>query len=310
VGAAPAYRYAVNPPWGDLPGVNAIVGTGLALDYHVASYETALTLKSIPRGVATYSTPRTRYRIGPRSLVVLNAGQRYSLDIDGADRTATLCLFFEPGFVEGVAQAMRARDADLLDAGADAATPAFGMCERLHAKEGAPATALSRLEEGMRGGHCSEAWLETCAFAIAREMVLLDARDRDRMRSMPGLRPSTREETYRRLHWARDFLDASLAEALSVARIARVACMSPYHFHHLFRQAFGETPMQRVQRLRLATAADLLAGSDRSVTRVCTDVGFESLGSFSALFRRRFGASPGEFRRKRRIGEATASRRP
>jgi len=308
VSAEPAYRYAVNPPWGDLPCVNAIVGTRLALDYHVSSYETSLTLKSIPRGVATYATPRTRHRVDARSVLVLNEGQRYSLDIDAADRAATLCLFFEPGFVEGVARAMRAGGDGVLEAGGYEARRAFGVCERLHAKEGALAHVLARLEAGMAAVP-GEAWLEARAFDVARAMVLLDARDRDRIRAMPGLRPSTREEVYRRLHWARDYLDASLAEPLTVARLARVACMSPYHFHHLFRRAFGETPMQRVQRLRLAMAAELLVHSDRSVTRICGDVGFESLGSFGALFRRRFGASPGAFRRKRRIEEGAASSR-
>jgi AraC family transcriptional regulator len=124
------------------------------------------------------------------------------------------------------------------------------------------------------------------------------------MTSFPGLRPSTRIEAYRRLHWARDFIDASFAEPLTVARIARVASISPYHFQRLFRRAFGETPMQRVQACRLTAAARLLTETDRSVTRICIDVGFESLGAFSALFRRRFGAPPSAFRQMRRIEEA------
>jgi AraC-like DNA-binding protein len=300
--ASPGYRFAMNPPWGELPRINAVVGSRLAGDYHVPAYETPLTLKSVPQGVLTYATPRTRYRMDARSVVVLNAGQTYSLDIDADDRAATLAVFFEPGFVEAVARAVRGGERAMLEpAGDEAGT--FGACERLHAKEGALAACLAALRERMLARTASEAWIEARLFELAREVVLLDARDRDAMRAMPGLRAATREEAYRRLHWARDFLDGSIAEPLTVASLARVACMSPYHFHHLFRRAFGETPMQRVQRLRLAAAAELLATTDRSVTCVCADVGFESLGSFSALFRRRYGETPRAYRQKRRIGE-------
>jgi AraC-like DNA-binding protein len=300
-------RYAVNPPWGDLPAVNAIVGTRRALDYHVSSYETALTLKSIPRGVATYATPRSRYRLDARAILVLNEGQRYSLDIDAGDRAATLCLFFAPGFVEGVAHAMRGGERALLEPRDGA--PAFGVCERLREKSGSLAACLDALDAGMRDRAADEAWLEARTFEVAREIVLLDARDRAAIDAMPGMRASTREEAYRRLHWARDMLDASFAEDITVGRLARVACMAPYHFHRLFKRAFGETPMQRVQRLRLEAAADLLANTDRSVTRVCADVGFASLGSFSALFARRFGEAPSAYRHKSRIGEVHSARR-
>lgn len=303
--APPGYRFAMNPAWGELPRVNAVVGSRLAGDYHVPAYETPLTLKSVPQGVLTYATPRTRYRMDARSVVVLNAGQTYSLDIDADDRAATLAVFFEPGFVDAVARALRGGERAVLEPEREPrpGSGSFGACERLHAKEGALAACLAALRGRMLAGTASEPWIEARLFELAREVVLLDARDRDAMRAMPGLRASTREEAYRRLHWARDFLDGSIGAPLTVASLARVACMSPYHFHHLFRRAFGETPMQRVQRLRLAAAAELLATTDRSVTRVCADVGFESLGSFSALFRRRYGETPRAYRQKRRIGE-------
>ena len=99
----PTYRFAVNPRWDVLPTVNAVVGTRLSGDYHVPAYRTTLSLKSVARGRALYATRRTRYALDPRSVVVLNQDQEYTLDIERRDRTATVCLFFEPGFVEGVA---------------------------------------------------------------------------------------------------------------------------------------------------------------------------------------------------------------
>jgi hypothetical protein len=74
--------------------------------------------------------------------------------------------------------------------------------------------------------------------------------------------------------------------------------MSPFHFIRRFQAMFGETPHQVRIRSRLDCAKQLLALSDRSVTDVCMDVGFISLGSFSDLFARRVGLPPSAYRRQ------------
>jgi AraC-like DNA-binding protein len=112
----------------------------------------------------------------------------------------------------------------------------------------------------------------------------------------PGQRPATRAELYRRLHNGRDFLSATYTEPVSVAMAARASHLSPYHFHRMFKSAFQQTPMQFLQERRLAAARRLLVATDQPVTLICFAVGFESLGSFSWLFRRRFGVSPRQFR--------------
>jgi hypothetical protein len=74
--------------------------------------------------------------------------------------------------------------------------------------------------------------------------------------------------------------------------------MSPYHFIRQFQAVFGETPHQYRLRARLDRAKYLLAVTDASVTDVCFEVGFSSLGSFSDWFARREGASPSIYRRR------------
>jgi AraC-like DNA-binding protein len=86
---------------------------------------------------------------------------------------------------------------------------------------------------------------------------------------------------------------------ISVRDAAREAGLSPFHFIRRFEAVFGETPHQFRTRERLAAAQRLLARG-RSVTDVCLDVGFSSLGSFSALFTRKIGISPAAYRRSLR----------
>jgi transcriptional regulator GlxA family with amidase domain len=105
------------------------------------------------------------------------------------------------------------------------------------------------------------------------------------------------EEQNRRLLRARDAMDRAYAEPLDIAALARVARVSQAHFIRTFRATFGETPHRYLQRRRVERAMWLLRESDRSVTDICLDVGFNSLGTFSRTFREIVGASPVAYRR-------------
>lgn len=98
-----------------------------------------------------------------------------------------------------------------------------------------------------------------------------------------------------RLRRAKDLVDRAYADPLDVDVLARHVHVSPAHFSRRFKAAFGETPHQLVTRRRLEHAQHLLH-TGRSVTDVCFDVGFESLGSFSGLFKARVGVSPTAYR--------------
>jgi AraC-like DNA-binding protein len=87
-------------------------------------------------------------------------------------------------------------------------------------------------------------------------------------------------------------------QPLSIRDIAHAANMSPFHFIRQFEAVFGATPHQFRIQTRLDRAKQLLALSDYSVTDVCLEVGFSSLGSFSDLFTRRVGAPPSVYRRR------------
>jgi AraC-like DNA-binding protein len=107
--------------------------------------------------------------------------------------------------------------------------------------------------------------------------------------------------TLRRLRRARDLLAEVCEPRLSIQDVARQAGMSPFHFIRRFEGVFGLTPHQFRMQSRLDRAKLLLAGGQHSVTEVCFECGFASLGSFSDLFARRVGAAPSAYRRRARL---------
>lgn len=106
------------------------------------------------------------------------------------------------------------------------------------------------------------------------------------------------EACNRRLLRARDAMDRTFAQPLCVPRLARIAQVSEAHFIRTFRATFGETPHRYLQRRRVERAMFLLRSTDRSVTDICSDVGFTSLGTFSRTFHGVVGESPTAFRKR------------
>jgi AraC-like DNA-binding protein len=97
---------------------------------------------------------------------------------------------------------------------------------------------------------------------------------------------------------ARDAMDRRYAEPLDVPTLARIAHVSEAHFIRTLRATFGETPNRYLQRRRVERAMFLLRSGDRSVTDICMDVGFASLGTFSRVFRDIVGESPSAYRKR------------
>jgi len=104
------------------------------------------------------------------------------------------------------------------------------------------------------------------------------------------------EDLNRRLLRARDAMDRAYAEPLNVSAVAAVAHISPAHFSRTFRAVFGETPHRYLQRRRVERSMFLLRETDRSITDICLDVGFSSLGTFSRTFREIVGETPSGYR--------------
>jgi len=95
-------------------------------------------------------------------------------------------------------------------------------------------------------------------------------------------------------------IDLRYNNRLGIDTLSNEAHFSRFHFIRTFRRNLYETPHQYIIRKRIEKARELLALSDLSVTDICFEVGFESLGSFSTLFHRLVGWSPSVYRARSR----------
>lgn len=99
------------------------------------------------------------------------------------------------------------------------------------------------------------------------------------------------------LRRVRDRIDREYAKPLNVEALARDVHMSAGHLSREFRKAFGESPYSYLMTRRIERAMALLRRGDLSVTEVCFEVGFSSLGTFSTRFTELVGVPPSVYKR-------------
>lgn len=204
--------------------------------------------------------------------------------VDSLQPVETLCVFFQRGFVEDALRSTVTASADLLDSTGSAAVE---FAARLQFDE--------RLRELMVGEERTD---ETMTL-IALRLIELHTDISARAARLPALKATTREELRRRVARGVELIHGNLDSDLSLERVASAACLAPFHFHRIFTALHGETPHRYITRLRIERAASLLRGTDRNVADIALSCGFDSLGSFTTLFRRLCGVTPAVFRKNR-----------
>lgn len=103
-------------------------------------------------------------------------------------------------------------------------------------------------------------------------------------------------DLYERIVNAKLFMDENHHEPIQLKDISEKAFLSRFHFHRLFTRIYRKTPHQYLTQARLDSAKSLLQKEELSITEICINVGFESHGSFTTLFKKRSGFTPQDYR--------------
>ncbi len=93
-----------------------------------------------------------------------------------------------------------------------------------------------------------------------------------------------------------DYIHDHLDDALNMDMLAEIACLSPYHWHRIYRAIHAETITTTVKRLRMQRAASDLANSNLPLVQIAERAGYSNLQSFNRSFKQYFGKPPGNFR--------------
>jgi AraC family transcriptional regulator len=289
-------------PAGSQFGADNLVLHATARRHIVADFAGPLSIKSVIRGQVEWIAGGRASLVDPNTFLVLEDGQRYSMNVDSLEPVETCCAFFRLGFVEEIAR--------------DATTP-LEACLDSPWRDAPPLHFLSRLHSDPKHRVLPQMWslAERCTKEIqpsgyeedflnlSQKLLMLYREVKAQILRVPGAKASTREELFRRLQIAREYLHSNVDRRISLEEISREACVSRYHLLRAFQHVFRQTPHAYLTALRLERARSLLQ-SGRSVTSTAMDVGFASVSAFTRLFRNRYRMPPSTVPKIRKIGQA------
>lgn len=121
---------------------------------------------------------------------------------------------------------------------------------------------------------------------------------RRRVDNIGAKKRATGRDLYRGLLKARRHIDRHFAERLELCELARIAGQSRAEFVRNFSKAFSVSPHAYIMARRMAAARHLLATTLLPITEIAMQVGYESLGYFTTLFKREHGETPSRFRER------------
>jgi AraC family transcriptional regulator len=233
------------------------------------------------------------------SFLILNHGRVYSTAIRAPWPVQSLSICFRPGLVEETQAAMARSLEQVLDGevALEAASPEFMENLRPHDKLVSP--VLRFIKVHLLQGVDDEAWYEEQMLFLLERMHAHRERTLALADELRLIDRARRRELFRRIGVATDFLHTSYVRQLDLDEVARVACLSKYHFLRLFTRIHGITPVAYLQRKRAAVAVRLLQTTRLSVNEVAASVGFPERTTLLRQIRRWAGLSPRQIRQER-----------
>ena len=118
-----------------------------------------------------------------------------------------------------------------------------------------------------------------------------------------------RQYLYLRAVRAKLFIDENFASSIDLSKIADEACFSKFHFVRLFKEIYGRTPHQYLTHVRIEKAKEYL-DEGQTVAYACFKVGFDSISSFTGLFKRRTGLTPRQYQLERESFRESVATKP
>lgn len=254
-----------------------------------------LSIKTFHNGRAFYRTNRGFFGVEKGRYLLLNEGD-YTIAIEEEKEVESFCLFFKKGLAEEVLRTMQLRTTDLMN---DPFKPlqSVGFFEETYSIS----PSLSAQLDYFRGnvtGKSNPLWQEEM-FQTFMEMIVKDQlHSFKKKETLPALKRGTRDELYRRISIAHEYIRAYYLRTITLNELSQVSCLSPNHLLKSYSAVYGCTPHQSVTALRMEKAKQRLKHDDTSITDIALEVGFESSSSFSKAFKQYAGNSPLQFRKK------------
>lgn len=258
---------------------------------------TPLSIKCLINSAETYQLNGRAITVDPHSYLIINEGTEYSSSIDSDTDVDTASVFINAEVLSDVFASLSNTSDGLLDG--DVTHKPVEFVERLYPSDERIRPLLLDIHHLTNSG-ADDVLIQDRILTLIENLFSVHAAVKSEIEQLQFVKATTRDEVYRRLHVCRDFILSDLSADYSLEEMAAVAGFAPHHFLRVFREVFRATPHQYLTHVRLERARRQVLATNLSISEICASVGFESLGSFSTLYKKHFGASPVQHRAESR----------
>ncbi|MGK2863923.1 MAG: helix-turn-helix domain-containing protein [Chitinophagaceae bacterium] len=260
------------------------------------SGECYLSIKSFYNGSAKYSVQQREYTVNDNNYLILNDCTKYNLIIDNKSPIESFCVFFIPEFVSQVVSESNSLEEHLLNFSIKK-SGGVKLIERNYLHEGQVSQVLQQGRE-LSMLTTSEIEMEEFYLRLLNAILFRNGNSLKEANRLKSKKKNTREEIYRRVCFAKDFIDCNYSENLTLKKISQVAMLSENHLLRNFNLVFKISPFQYITQLKITEAKRQIILTDRSVAEIALTLGYTSLSNFSYYFKSIVGMSPVSLRKK------------
>ena len=261
-------------------------------------YHTPYSIKYCLAGEMTYIAGNEKKVVKPNHFFITNHGTELEC-LPVSKGTKGLIIFFTETFISEVASTFLSGN-ESLESSLDASSICLPIFDHIYRCTAPIAQYINAISNQMKAAEAihDTVHLATLFYHFAENMLDLNGQTQQQINNLKARSPGTRYELFRRVHSASDFMRDHWFANPGLEDIARQACLSPYHFHRSFLEAFGEPPMTWFRKLKMDKARDMLTQNKLTVSEVAIACGFSDVFSFSKTFKRMYAVSPSRLLRE------------
>lgn len=255
-----------------------------------------LSIKTFSNGKAHYKTNKGYFAVEEGRYLLLNEGP-YAISIEERSEVESFCVFFQDHFAGDVLRNMSHSANKLLDDPFNS-IPSASFFEKTYETSNHLMYLLNHLKENA-SEYTKDLYMLDEQFHLIMQLLLMEQtqtfREVDRL---DAIHLSTREEIYKRVSIAHEYIRAFYDKQLTLEEIAAISCLSPNHLLRNYSAIYKKTPFQDITERRIAKAIFLLKHTDYSMTDITFEIGLNNPVSFSKLFKQHVRLSPLQYRKK------------
>ena len=270
-----------------------------ASNAELGNHVSPLSIKCSMKGIENYRTSGGDYNVTSGSYLIINEGQECSSFIK--EEAETFSVYFDPKFSNEVLKSLTTPSDRLLDYSFLPNKQPVRFLEKLYSHNHTLSPLIMKLRLASKVNFDDENFINEQFYELLNKLMTVHRDLYKEIEKLPPVKLSTKTELYKRVCRAKEYMDSAFTENLTLNKISKEACLSQFHFLRLFKSVYKTTPHRYLTSKRIDKARSLLFGTDKSITEICFEIGFESLSSFSWLFKNRFGLSPEMVREQYRM---------